>query len=309
MTDLDSSGEANPFVSQGKPKKLIETILTAFFCLVKLPFFMLAFSMASIYTFLAGFFPIHRIRVFIVKNYSRILFRVCLFLLGIVSSNRQPTALIDTYSDLQEIDDPGPGDVILANCASYLNLFWLQAEYSPIFAIAVDEDHVSPKSFFQLFFQILSRVDLRIGRKMPLTKLIEIAKSRHSCPVVLFPEAAATNGRCLLTFRPFGRGVNALETKFHIYGFLHWEGPVSPNFVSGNAFWHFMSMLGRVFSGLRVKVALPQDIPKSQSGVIDGNFVERARFVMARILGVPTVDVSADDFTGGRPREAKPHTD
>jgi hypothetical protein len=65
-------------------------------------------------------------------------------------------------------------------------------------------------------------------------------------------------------------------------------------------------MVSRIFTGLRVKVALPQDIPRA--GTIDAAFFERARFMMGRIMAVTMIDMSADDFARfARGKKTKPH--
>jgi hypothetical protein len=263
---------------------------------LKFPFFLLLLSLGFTYSILGSLFPIPVLRRLIIRVYSRVIFQATLFLTGVWSVHRQPTALVDTYSDPQEIDDPGPGDVILANCASYLNVFWLQCHYAPVLAIPVDPDHVVVKSAFQLLFQILAASDLRTGRLIPLADVVTAARTRLKCPVVLFPEAAVTNGRCLISFQPFGAALNAAEIKFHIFGFVHGRGTVSPNFVAGNGFWHLTAMVGRFFTAMKVKVALPQDVPQADAGRIDAEFIQRARSVMATIMDARLVDIGPDDF-------------
>jgi hypothetical protein len=71
---------------------------------------------------------------------------------------------------------------------------------------------------------------------------------------------------------------------------------VSPNFVTGNGLWHLATMVGRVFAAMRVKVALPQDIPKPDTGRIDAAFIQRARSIMATIMGATLADLGPEDF-------------
>jgi hypothetical protein len=55
-------------------------------------------------------------------------------------------------------------------------------------------------------------------------------------------------------------------------------------------------MVGRFFAAMRVKVALPQDIPMASTGRIDAEFIHRARSVMAIIMGASLVDMGPDGF-------------
>jgi hypothetical protein len=288
--------DANPFAPDSRRPTAVWLLGVLLFAIMKLPLFLFLLSLGFIYTVLGSIFPVRALRRVIAHIYSRVIFQAVLFLTGLWSVHRQPTPLVDTYSDPQEIDDPGAGDVILSNCASYLNVFWLQCHYTPVFAVPVDADHVVVKSAFQLFFQIIAAADLRTGKPVPLAEVVAAARTRLKCPIALFPEAAVTNGRCLLNFQPFGGALDPAEVKFHIFGFVHGRATVSPNFVAGNGLWHLVTMVGRFFAAMRVKVALPQHIPRAAAGRIDAEFIQTARKVMATIMGARLVDMGPDDF-------------
>lgn len=256
---------------------------------------MLVFSLTFIYSIIATVFPSQTIKRLINRGYSKTLFRFMLFLLGIFNPQEQPTALIDTYADVEEIAEPAGGDIIIANFASYINLFWLQCKYSPIFVIPVDNENVVVKTVHQLMFQIIGRVNLLRGAKRSFSSVYDYAK-HNRVPLVVFPEGAVTNGECLLKFRNFGIGTDISSSKVHIFGFVHWQYIISPNFIYGNGFIHFMMMLGRLFGGLKIKVGLPQDMPKAKDGKIDGAFVERSQYVLSKIMDVSVIDASANDY-------------
>jgi hypothetical protein len=151
--------DENPFAPESKRPTAGWLLGVLLFAFLKLPLLLLLLSLGFIYTILGSLFPVRALRRVITRIYSRVIFQAILFLTGVWSVHRQPTPLVDTYSDPQEIDDPGPGDVILANCASHLNVFWLQCHYAPVLAVPVDPDHVVVKSALQLFFQILAAAD------------------------------------------------------------------------------------------------------------------------------------------------------
>lgn len=251
--------------------------------------------MTFIYSVIAAVFPNRMIGKLISRGYSKTLFRILLFLFGIFNPHEQPTALVDTYSEVEEIEEPAGGDIIIANFASYINLFWLQCKYSPIFVIPVDSENVVVKTVHQLMFQIIGRANLLRGVKRRFSDVYNHAK-KNRIPLVVFPEAAVTNGKCLIKFQDFGIGTDISSSKIHILGFVHWQYIISPNYIHGNGFLHFMMMLGRLFGGLKIKVGLPQDMPKPKNGKIDAAFIERAQYVLSTIMDVSVIDACANDY-------------
>jgi hypothetical protein len=285
-----------PFTMPNDPFHPVVDILQITLAVAKLPLFILVFSLSFIYSAIGWIFPIAVIGRMISRTASGFFFRVILLLCGVLSTDVQPTPLIDTYSETQEVKTPGPGDIILVNCASYLNLFWLQCKFSPVFAIPVDATRVVVKNVYHMFMDILSSRDLRNGVPRDLGKVVHVAKTNLACPVVVFPEAAVTNGRCLLQFQDFGGGINPSDLNFHIWGFIHQGGGVSVNFTSGSGYLHLFKIFGRFSGRMKVKACLPQDVPKTGSQQINTAFIERARFVMGKIMRVRLAEETADDF-------------
>ena len=120
---------------------------------------------------------------------------------------------------------------------------------------------------------------------------MELAESIDT-KLVIFPECAVTNGTGIINFEDFGIGYEMGKRKVHVLGLVQEGSFFSPNFVKGNGFYHILLMLGRVVSNMKVKVGLPQDVPR---GKIDRAFIERCRFVLSRIIGVPEMDINADE--------------
>jgi hypothetical protein len=301
---------STPFEPLRRPSNPIFHFFSITLCIAKVPLFFLSLALSFIYTLIGSFIPIRAISHFVVRAASLLLFRIMLILFGVFSVPMQPTPLVDTYSEPEEMDNPSPGDIIICNCASYINLAWLSYKFSPIFILPVGDGRFLPKSFYQLLIQILGSKDLRVGRSVDLSVILQTAKDR-ACPIVLFPECAVTNGTGILKFADFRNSAAIPDgVKFHIFGFVHWESAVSPNFVNGNGFAHLAAMLGRFFSGLQVKVALPQDVPRVADGQIDDDFVQRARYVLGKIMGVELVELGASDFPAApERRRGKRHND
>ena len=286
--------EVSPFECDLGPKsKALKLVLIGIAC-SKFPLFVLISAFSFIYSIIGLLFPIRVIGRAINVGASKVLLRVLLAFFGIFSVPEQPTPLVDYYSETEDTEDPRAGDVIVCNLSSYLNIFWLQAKFVPIYAIPVDEENVVMKSFWQLFIQIIGSTDLRSGRRISFAKAVQIAKA-HRTELVIFPEGAVTNGRSIIEFQDFGIGYELGDTKFHVLGLIQNSRFCSANFVHGNGLLHVAFMLGRVLAGMKVKVALPQDIPNPKGGKIDAAFVARCRHVLSRIIGVPCVSVHASD--------------
>lgn len=290
------SHEINPFSPIPPTKKgFCASFFTFFFAFLKFPLFFISLSLSFVYTMIASIIPIVIIKRIIIKFTSKILFKLLLYITGLLSINKQPTPLVDTYSSPQEVKNPKAGDIIISNFASYLNLLWFQSEYSPIFVIPCDETNVYVFGFFNLLIKILSCQSLKNSNKKPLSEVVKKAK-KLGFPIVIFPEGSVTNGEYIINFREFGKGLNTSEINFFIYGFIHFDYAVSPNFTIGDGFIHFLKMLGRPFSGMKIKIALPQDIPKTEMNSIDSSWISKCRMIMATIMGAKTVNVDGSEF-------------
>lgn len=269
-------------------------IFEVFVMLPKLPIFSILFLMSLSYVSLAAIIPIRFLRTTVIPKVYMVIFRALLFLTGLYEIGEQYTSLVDRYSAISENEQPNPGDIIVANFSSYLNLMWLQSKFNPIFVIPASDDEVVQVSFFALLFCILQCKPTKNGKKKRLCDLVELSK-KEKRPLVLFPEASVTNGEHIFKFYRFGDGVDLSETKFHIYGFVHFGSRISPNFVRGNGFVHLLQMIGRIFAGLNVKIALEQEIPKSESNKIDDKWISRTREVLSKITGLPLIEMDAKD--------------
>lgn len=184
----------------------------------------------------------------------------------------------------------GKGDIIFANCASYLNFIWLSSNYSPLFAFPVDEQNFVLKTFHEILITIFKEEKLNEGSTLKLEEIIDLAKNKFSCPIVIFPEAQVSNGEQILEFVPIRTEGIDENTKFHIMCFKHDYTGFTPNFTRGNAFNHFCMMGGRLYARMSVKRAADEYVP-FHNGKIDKASLDEARVIMAKLIEVPLYEI------------------
>ena len=270
---------------------------------MKFPFMMVLLSLSYAYSIFATLIPFYPLKRFISNYPSSFLFRIILGMTGIFSVKEQPTSLADSYSENEDMTDPQPGDIIISNCASYLNLFWLQYKFSPIYVIPCDQENVYVFNVFQLLALILSGKKLTCKLKKTLPDVLKVASDKLRCPIVIFPEGSVTNGKFIINFMDFGNDLDTEKIRFHIFGFVHDKLYISPNFTFGNGFLHLFSMSGRFFSEMKVKMALPQDVKSFSSKHIDSEWIERCRCIISKITCLSLFDISGSEFQRFRENE------
>lgn len=290
---IDQSTGINPFEITSTYIHPGLKFVRFFIPLFKLPLFIITFSLSFLYYILAMMIPIKFISTNLIKINSKISDRIILFLFGNVFISTEPTPLVDTFNDAGEVNTVNPGDIIISNFGSYLNIIWFQMQYSPYFVIPCDSRSVVVYSFFTIIARILSNIPIKSGKKATLEKVIKAAKE-NCCPIIIFPEGTPTNGSGIIQFTDFGENVDFSNTKFHIICFSHRSFGISPNFTFGNGLSHVYKMLGRTMSSMKVKIALSQDIPRFDSK-ISSDWIQKVRIVMSKILRVPLLSVSDDD--------------
>lgn len=307
---VDRSTNINPFEKTSTFVHPAMVIVRIFVACLKIPLFIFIFSLSFLYYVLAMIIPVNEIRTVLIKINSKIFDRILLFLLGNVFISVEPTSIVDTFNELGEVDSVNPGDIIISNFGSYLNLIWFQMQYSPFFVVPYDSKSVIVYSFFTILVNSLSNHPMKKGKRASLEKILKIAKENRS-PVVVFPECTPTNGSGILQFTEFGENIDFSKTKFHIFCFSHRNSGPSPNFTFGNGLLHLFKMLGRTMSGMKVKIALPQDVPHFKC-CITSDWLQNVRMVMSKILRVPLLSVdyeAARQYYDSINSESKIHKD
>lgn len=219
-------------------------------------------------------------------------FNCIMILLGKLWAKCRPTPLIKKIVPDEKWKKPKPGSIVFAPLSSLLNLVYMSARFSPIYVIPVDKDHGIEYGFLGIALHILRMKDLRKGNKKNLSDIVKAAKR----PVVIFGEAAPTNGQGILKFVPFELAIEK-DTDVQVLGFSHDFDGVSPNFASGSAFKYVLAMFGTTYAKMDVFTTLEKDKPQ-HNGKIDAEFIEKVRDIMSKLMHVPVLSIGADDYVG-----------
>jgi hypothetical protein len=291
---IDSATGINPFQADARPIHPIMRVFRTVVACIKFPLFLVLLSLSFFYDCLASALALVSLKKWIAR-----VFRLLLFLCGV---SHVAVEVVPPQHTVLDAGDPAPirgGDLIVTNFGSYLDLFWLHSAYCPIFAVPAGRVHFCLHSIYSLFGAILSGTATDAGKRVPVTRAIQLARGRD-VPVVLFPEGHPTNGRGLVRFAD----VDVPDVGLHVIGFSHRFDGASPNFVAGNGFAHLFRMLGRTIAGMKVRIATPTDVK-----AIGEKPVEGARLLLSRMLRVPLLDVRSEALVDYLGNSKKIHLD
>ena len=311
--NLQDTDVINPF-QQPKFKNpfIFKSIAFGIF-LLRFPFFILFLFVFMIYLLFLSLIPKSKVTHIIIRMFSYFFYKGFCFFTGTLSVSIQPTPLVDTYRDAMPFVKPKAGDLIISNLGSFLNLLFIQGSFSPIYIIPYDEKTVLKKNFIVLLIDHLFSRDFRKGgQKCNLSEIIENARTKHFCPVCIFPECAPANGSCILQFVPFGIGQTLEDTNVSVIGFLNSAIGISADISIGTGtFWYLIQMFGRLFGTMKVRTALPQDVPKIPEDGIDEKWLKDVRTLLALIMRVPLSTYSYKQYLTYIPQRkyGKQHAD
>jgi len=299
----------NPFKPPQFKHAFTFKLFSTFLFLIRFPFMIIMLGVISGYIMILSLLPSGKTKHALMKLASFLLYKVVVFFTGTFSVNIQPTPLVDRYSDVAPFIKPKAGDLIISNFGSFMNILFLQGNFAPIFVVPLDDTHVLKKSFVILLVDIFACRDLRRhGVKTTLNEVLEIGKNKLFSPVCIFPEAAPGNGQALLKFQKFGIGSELTDVGVSIIGFLNSNIGVSSDLVIGTgAFWHIVQMFGRLCGTVKVRTALPQDVPRVPDNGISEKWISDCRTIMALIMRIPESVYSADDYAVYIPKRRKGH--
>jgi hypothetical protein len=247
--------------------------------LIKFPIFIVVLTTSFLYSCLTLLIPFRSLGRLIHRFSARVLFRILLFLTGNLSIPENVTPLCDTTLEPGNPSAVSPGDLIICNFGSYLNLLWLQSRFCPLFLIPVQDDLVVVHSFYSLFMSILADTPVTSGSPQPLQAVLDCRS-----PLVILPECRPSEGNSVLPFTTFSLPRD--DIRIHIYGFVHRDSGVAPDFTHGNGFAHLFQMTGRTLAGMKVKIAAARDVPAANSE----RWLERSRAVLGGILRLPLAE-------------------
>jgi hypothetical protein len=130
---------------------------------------------------------------------------------------------------------PQPGDIIISNWVSWLEVLWLAARYNPIFVVPVfsPQSHQTTKEIGETGNRVTiigyrTRTLFQMCRSTGYTPQISTdltleALPFHSIqasadrPIVMFPECTTSNGRAILRFSDSLLDVALPSKKFSVY--------------------------------------------------------------------------------------------
>lgn len=255
--------------------------------LLKLPLFAMLFLMSLFYHLFSMILPIPKLRRFFLRFASYPFFRAILLLCGCFSIPEAGAPLIETFEGgAVENEEVNPGDIIITHFTSLLDLFWLQYKYSPIFVVPNgDKKTVLTFSVFTCFSVFAKNIPFE--KNVKLENIIKAGK-KWLCPIVLFPEGICD--RCtnhISEFLIFGKDCNFKNVNFHIVGFDHRNKKREQlNDILIEDMIHFkyiLFLLGNVVTRMKVRHALPQDIPVLNNNKIDEKFLEKCRLILSTL--------------------------
>ncbi|ORX49387.1 hypothetical protein DM01DRAFT_1385086 [Hesseltinella vesiculosa] len=173
-----------------------------------------------------------------------------------------------------------PGDIIVANWTSYVDVIYLAFRFNPTFTQAIPSvNMVRVLSFWQairacVYPPPLTPEDAGISSDDPCLVSLKQLQQSQDRPIVVFPEATTTNGRALLKFAsPLFEDfkVNDHHGGFHVMAFKYDYHYMSPTYTVGNQLIHLMCLCAQFSNTLRVKFLDDMDAPCAGSNNMNTN--------------------------------------
>ncbi|KAL1917629.1 uncharacterized protein VTP21DRAFT_4022 [Calcarisporiella thermophila] len=161
-----------------------------------------------------------------------------------------------------------PGDVIVANACSYVDLVYLAFRYDPIFTHTfVQTATLRPISLLTAILNLTHKPDLEPpqgSKDLDISKLAKEAK-KLGRPLVIFPEGTTSNGRALLTFVPLFKECTLPVKEFNLYvmAFKYDSQGFSPSYTVGSLGAHVFKLCSQFTNSLGVKFLPPLESPSS----------------------------------------------
>jgi hypothetical protein len=238
--------------------------------------------------FWARLIPIRSVSRFFIRMIHFLYFNGLLVLLGHFFPKCVPTPLVNKIVEPEKWRMPKKGTIVIAPLTNFINLVYMTAVFSPVYAIPVDSKSFVTYTVLGLIWRVLHSRDLRDGEKKGLKEILAGADG----PVVIFPEAAPTNGSGLLKFVAFEAEVPK-ETEVQLLGFIHEDDGVA--FISGGWLRYLARVFGRFYSPFSAVTSLAGDL-QQPAGKITAKYIEVVRGALGRLLRIPLLDLDANDY-------------
>ncbi|KAI8621062.1 hypothetical protein BC830DRAFT_1096068 [Chytriomyces sp. MP71] len=198
--------------------------------------------------------------------------RLALFLLGFYSITVEEVLPHKSKLSLREknsikkttLRSMEPGDIIIANHSSYIDILYLATMYAPTFTqISPDANTLRAIPLHEALlatgaYPILNHP----AANLTLATLVARARAdpRTYGPIVVFPEATTTNGRALLRACDVWEGLKEQDApRLHLVGLRYPCEEFSPAYVVGGKLSHLIGLASQFVNRLVVRVAFHHD--------------------------------------------------
>ncbi|KAJ2687940.1 Lysophosphatidic acid:oleoyl-CoA acyltransferase 1 [Coemansia spiralis] len=205
-----------------------------------------------------------------------VLARLALFIVGFYSIDAKTISLQKGRRTSAKQGKNGAvksGDIIIANHASYIDILYLVAKYSPVF-IEIDNasTYARPISVWAALTSAARQTPALLPAKeaRPLREITETARLNCLGPVVVFPENATSNGRALLQFLPMFEDAANLDEKsdLHILAFKYPFQSFSPAYSVGSQLGHLFGVCCQVYNSLVVRILEQDETPSFRDSAV-----------------------------------------
>ncbi|KXS16493.1 hypothetical protein M427DRAFT_134104 [Gonapodya prolifera JEL478] len=184
-----------------------------------------------------------------------------------------------------------PGDLVVSNHCSYVDVLWLAHRYAPTFVAPCSSDAVDtppnflpihPLRYILVLLSSSAHPTLSSKGGSSLRSLLTTAKSSGH-PICFFPEETTGNGRGLLRFGDGLSGVDVSDSKarVHVIGFRFDTDRPSATFPHGSFPSHLLSLLLSPSQTLVVFHLPPAELANLSVGTTD----ETTASLVAQALG------------------------
>ncbi|RLN72882.1 hypothetical protein BBJ28_00020681 [Nothophytophthora sp. Chile5] len=208
----------------------------------------------------------------------------------------------------------GPGDVVVCNHTSFVEILYLARRFSPVFVFATEQGGddgglVHLCGLLEALYRSLA-LPVSDDRVKPSRKIADVVR-RASGPVVVLPEGARSNGKAVLRFLPVLQALPT-ATRVHLMAFRYEFKRFSPSQSAGGGWSHVFWMAFHLYHTLRVTMLNAKELdleewaaPKltakpskkqESSKTLSSRQTEKLRELLAAMLRTKAVDLGPADF-------------
>mmetsp|Transcript_12345 Transcript_12345/g.18718 ORF Transcript_12345/g.18718 Transcript_12345/m.18718 type:complete len:402 (+) Transcript_12345:67-1272(+) len=263
------------------------------------------------------------------RSISRVITYVCLFLIGVDYrvSMANTSRVVGVRSDSKSAPPPlshiMPGDLVISNITSVLEILFYESICSPLYVFPV---RLTPSSSHEPslyhcpavgFFSALrismspsiSQSQTSDVKRQTLTAVLQQAKSAGRC-VIIFPEGVRSNGSGVLKFpEEIFCDISTVNTSIHLAGFTYPSASTQPCCPVGSQVLRIISTCGALSLPCAGRLlVLPskylseihQKLSTRNKSSAVRNWTNEVRNIFAKLINKKTVELGVDDFESFR---------